>query len=90
MLALQVLIRSIDSSKKLYLKVCVCVKSLSHVQLFATPWTVAHEAPLSMGFSRKEYLNRIYTLKGERIIFSASDTEKLDIHMQKNEIGPSS
>jgi len=43
-----------------------------------------------MGFSRKEYLKRIYTLKGERIIFSASDTEKLDIHMQKNEIGPSS
>ena len=28
---------------------------VSHVQLFATPWTVAHEAPLSMGFSRQEY-----------------------------------
>ena len=27
----------------------------SRVQLFATPWTVAHEAPLSMGFSRQEY-----------------------------------
>ena len=26
----------------------------SHVQLFATPWTVAHQAPLSMGFSRQE------------------------------------
>ena len=25
------------------------------VRLFATPWTVAHEAPLSMGFSRQEY-----------------------------------
>ena len=25
------------------------------VQLFATPWTVAHQAPLSMGFSRQEY-----------------------------------
>ena len=38
-------------------RVCVCVcahahaQSLSHVWLFATPWTVAHEAPLSMGFS---------------------------------------
>ena len=32
----------------------MCVKSLSPVQLFATPWTVAHEAPLSMGFSRQE------------------------------------
>ena len=30
-------------------------KSLSHVQLFATPWTVAHQAPLSMEFSRQEY-----------------------------------
>ena len=33
----------------------VKVKSLSHVQLFATPWTVAYEAPGSMGFSRQEY-----------------------------------
>ena len=28
---------------------------LSRVLLFATPWTVAHQAPLSMGFSRQEY-----------------------------------
>ena len=28
------------------------VKSLSHVWLFATPWTVAYQAPLSMGFPR--------------------------------------
>ena len=33
----------------------VKVKPLSHVQIFATPWTVAHNAPLSMGFSRQEY-----------------------------------
>ena len=31
------------------------MKSLSHVQLFATPWTVAYQAPPSMGFSRQEY-----------------------------------
>ena len=31
------------------------VKSLSRVRLLATPWTVAHQAPLSMGFSRQEY-----------------------------------
>ena len=31
------------------------VKSLSHVQLFATLWTVAYHASLSMGFSRYEY-----------------------------------
>ena len=33
----------------------VKVKSLSHVWLFATPWTAAYQAPLSMGFSRQEY-----------------------------------
>ena len=34
----------------------MCVLSrFSHVQLFATPWTVAHQAPLSVGFSRPEY-----------------------------------
>ena len=32
----------------------VC-QSLSHVQLFATLWTIACQAPLSMGFSRQEY-----------------------------------
>ena len=30
------------------------MKLLSRVQLFATPWTVAHQAPPSMGFSRQE------------------------------------
>ena len=36
---------------------CVCVhaQSLSRVRLFATVWTVACQAPLSMGFSRQEY-----------------------------------
>ena len=33
----------------------VKVKSLSHVRLFATPWTVAYQVPPSMGFSRQEY-----------------------------------
>ena len=33
----------------------VKVKSLSHVRLFATPWTAAYQAPPSMGFSRQEY-----------------------------------
>ena len=33
----------------------VKVKSLSHVQLFATPWTVAYQAPPSVGFSKQEY-----------------------------------
>ena len=33
----------------------VVVLSLSRVWLFATPWTAAHQAPLSMGFPRQEY-----------------------------------
>ena len=31
----------------------------SHVRLFETPWTVAHQSPLSMGFSRQEYWSRL-------------------------------
>ena len=31
------------------------VKSLSRVRLLVTPWTAAHQAPQSMGFSRQEY-----------------------------------
>ena len=36
---------------------CLCLYwfTVSHVQLFVIPWTVAHKAPLSMGFSRQEY-----------------------------------
>ena len=37
----------------------VKVKSLSHVRLFATLWTVTHQAPLSMGLSRQEYWSRL-------------------------------
>ena len=38
----------------------VKVKSLSHVQLFATPWTVAHQASMSIGFSRQEYWSGLF------------------------------
>ena len=34
---------------------CEFVKSLSRVRLFVIPWTIAHQAPLSMGFSRQDY-----------------------------------
>ena len=35
------------------------VKPLSRVQLLVTPWTAAHQAPPSMGFSRQEYWSRV-------------------------------
>ena len=37
----------------------MCVSVLSYVRLFATPWTVACQAPLSMEFSRQEYWSRL-------------------------------
>ena len=37
------------------MSVKVKVKSLSRVRLFAAPWTVAHQAPPSLGFSRQEH-----------------------------------
>ena len=37
--------------------VCMCAQSHSCVWLFATPWTVTHQAHLSMGFSGQEYLS---------------------------------
>ena len=42
----------LDQSSSVYWKK---VKTLSRVRLFATPWTVANQAPPSMGFSRQEY-----------------------------------
>ena len=47
-----------------------CSSSLSHVRLFVTPWTVAHQAPLSMGFSRQEYGSLLETT----IYFSSCNT----------------
>ena len=38
--------------------VCVCSQSLSLVQLFASPWTVPHQASLSVGFSKQKYESR--------------------------------
>ena len=37
----------------------LCCVLLSRVQLFVTPWTVALQAPLSMGFPRQEYWSRL-------------------------------
>ena len=39
--------------------VCVCMCVFSHIWLFATPWTVACQAPLSMKFSRQESWSRL-------------------------------
>ena len=57
----EVMMKAMITERKVQvrLSVCVCVcvfaHALSHILLFATPWTVACLAPLSMEFSRQEY-----------------------------------
>ena len=55
-------------------------KSLSHVQLLATPWTTAYQAPPSMGFSRQEYWS------GVPLPSPKKWTEKLNGHFHKKDI----
>ena len=47
------------SCSKVYTILVPCVYVLSCVQLFATLWTVAHQAPLAMEFSGQEYCSRL-------------------------------
>ena len=48
----------------------VKVKSLSRVRLFATLWTVAYQAPSSMGFSRQEYWSGVPLPSPIRLYFT--------------------
>ena len=49
-----------DVQRIYYIYVCACMLSyFSHVRVIVTLWTTAHEAPLSMGFSRQEYWSRL-------------------------------
>ena len=51
------------------MSVYVCMLScFSCVQLFATPWTIARQAPLSMGFSRQEYWSVLLCLPPRDLI----------------------
>ena len=54
----------------------VKVKSLSPIQLFATPWTVAYQASLSMGFSRQGYWSGLPfpSPRGKETAFKTGDT----------------
>ena len=56
------------------LEQCVYAQFLSHVRLFTTPWTVAHQAPLSMAFLCQEYwsglsflLQRVFPTQGLKL-----------------------
>ena len=56
------------------------VKPLSRVRLFATPWTVAYQASLSMGFSRQEYWNGVLFPSGHGFTFQKSGWVSLLMH----------
>ena len=63
------------STKKMWKPWKVKVMSLTPVRLFGNPWTVAYQAPPSMGFSRQEYwsgchclLRRIVPTQGSNIV----------------------
>ena len=48
----------------------VKVKSFSHVRLLGTPWTAAHQAPLSMGFLRQQYWSGLPLLSPQQWFWS--------------------
>ena len=58
-------LRTVGASHKPFSLCKVKVKVLSRVLLFATPWTVAYQAPLSMGFSRQEYCGLPFPSPGD-------------------------
>ena len=63
------------------------VKSLSHVWLFTTPWTVAYQAPLSMAFSRQEYWSGVPLLspcRGSIKILKPPSTDLQGIHFRNS------
>ena len=58
----------------------VKVKSLSRVRLLATPWTAAHQAPPSMGFSRQEYWSGV-PLPSPHIVYSTLNKHSFKHHL---------
>ena len=59
------------------IRVYVCTRALRHIRLFATPWTVAHQGPLSMGFFQAK------TLQWDTISYSRTSvrTQGSNLHL---------
>ena len=63
------------------------MKFLSRVRLLATPWTVAHQAPPSMGFSRQEYWSGVRLpspLNYSNTVLINTSIVDLETHEKKN------
>ena len=62
---------------------CLCAQPHRYVQLFVTPWTVAHQAPLSMRFSRQGYWSGLpFPTSKNRIIEGIKQVNKLILSWQ--------
>ena len=67
---------------------CYAVLScFNHVRLFATPWTVARQAPLFMGFSRQEYWSGCHALL--QVIFLTQGLKPHLLHLLHWQVGSS-
>ena len=66
----------------------VKVKSLSRVQLFVTPWTVAYHTPLSMGFSQQEYWSGLPFPFPEDLPDPGIERESHLLHWQEDSLLP--
>ena len=69
----------------------VKVKSLSHVQLFETPWTAAYQPPPSVGFSRQDYWSGVPlpSLQGFPVLHHHSELAQTQVHRVSDAIQPS-
>ena len=47
--------KSVEAREGIYAMACYCCLVTQSCLILTTPWTVAHEAPLSMGFPRQQY-----------------------------------
>ena len=65
------------------------MKSLSRVRLLATPWTAAHQAPLSMGFSRQEYWSGVPLPSPFPILHYLPKFAQSHVHCVEDAIQPS-
>ena len=71
-----------QSSQRSHIYVCVCVlSSFSRVRLFVTIWPVAHQGPLSMGFSRQEYWNGLLCPPSGDVIFLTQGSNPHLLHL---------
>ena len=67
------------------------MKSLSRVQLLATPWTAAYQAPPSMGFSRQEYWSGVpLPFPGEALYSQQKQDRELTMAQIMNSLLPDS